>query len=68
MYLNKVEALRSKRAFSFFKILPSTLNTEKLTQQSFTEDISNEEKLCNYAKRFSTKWNQEKLKIKLSIK
>ena len=46
IYLNKEQDLWSKCAFSFFKILPSTISTEK----NFTKAISNKEKLWDYAK------------------
>lgn len=50
MYLNQVEALLSKYVYQSFKILPSTLNTEKFAQWSFMQDMSNKEKLWDYAK------------------
>lgn len=45
-----MEALRSKHVCQSFKILPSTLNTEKFAQWGFMQDTSNKEKLWDYAK------------------
>lgn len=67
MCLNKVEALRSKCAFSVFKVLPLTLNTKKLILQSFTKDISNKEKLWDYAKHFPLNGIRRSLKLNFPL-
>lgn len=61
IYLNKEQDLWSKCAFSFFKNLPSTISTE----QNFTKDISNKEKLWDYAKEtFPLNGIRRSLKLK----
>lgn len=61
IYLNKEQDLWLKCAFSFFKILPSTISTEK----NLTKDISNKEKLWDYAKEtFPLNGIRRSLKLK----